>query len=153
MTVRAPHLALVDLPMEAIQARLAIYEVRDRTRLVAYVVEFEHLRIVHPAVDTRRAFEDRAHEGDVPLATRGHPLANALWPAVLRSSSMAARADDVASRDLLVETAQSNAGVCELSDRGRLVSQMVELQYDGIHLAAIDAPVGLEVRENVRLGL
>jgi hypothetical protein len=65
---------------------------------------------------------------------------------------MAARADDVASRDLLVETVRSNAVVRELRDRGRLVSQMVELQHDRVRLSAVDARVGLEERENVRLG-
>jgi hypothetical protein len=64
---------------------------------------------------------------------------------------MAAGTDHVASRDLLVETAQSDASVRELRDRGRLASQMVELQYDRIRLSAVDARVGPEERKNVRL--
>src|SRR5712692_10148569 len=64
---------------------------------------------------------------------------------------MAIRAPNLALRDLSQNHRPTSATICEARDVSKFLSYVVELQHDNVRLAAIDARMVREVRDQLLL--
>jgi hypothetical protein len=150
VAVRAPHDALGDLVSEALQRHLSIDQVRDVRGLGADVIEVEYGSVGLTAVRARRSAQDVIDIGRVTraaLADHGRGAA-----ALDRTSPVATGAHHLAERQLFVQAGRSRPEVGKLSESHPLSPDMVELEKDGVALAAVGARVRHEIGEQVRLG-
>jgi hypothetical protein len=121
------------------------------------VIEVEQDRISLPAVDASALPEDRVKVSEVAGYRRvrvGAPrsfgrISAAPARALCGPSSMAVDADDFALLDLAVKDIGCDARCDESRDPGRLLAYVVELEHDGIVLAAVNARMLAQVRDNV----
>lgn len=157
MAVRAADLALADLGVDRGDAASVPRELRHGCALWPDVVELENHRIALPAIGARAPAEHVQYVSHVPRGVRIHvrpsrrarcriapPPASTCGP-----PAVAVRADDLATCDLGVDRRPRRPVGDQLRDAGHLLPDVVELQHDGITLAAVDARRVAKVVEHV----
>lgn len=150
MAVCTPHDALRDLVLNALQRHLSIDQVRDIRGLEADVIEVEHGSIRMTAVRARRSSQEVI---DVARVTRSALADDGPWAATLdRTSPMATGAHHFAERQLFVQASRARPEVGKLRETHSFSPDMVELEKDGVALAAVKARVRNEIGEQVGLG-
>ena len=151
VAVRTADLAHGQLGVEPGQRRLRPGHGHDRAPLGTAMVEVEHVRIAKPAVDAAGAGGYGAHMSKVagPHATlRADVIGGRPRPG---AAAMAVRAHDLALGHLRLDHVEPHPVVGQAADLAKLVAQVVELQHDGVALAAVAAAVAHEVCEDVGL--
>jgi hypothetical protein len=158
VAVRAPDLALRDLGVEGGQTQAAPCEPRDVPALDTDMIELEDQWIGLTAVGAAATREDRPEvvevAGDVGgrIRTLQQLVGIRATPPAAASGApaMAVRADNFAPSDLRVDGRDGGCCADQRRDRGDLLADVVELQHDGISLAAIHAGVIAEEPQDVR---
>jgi len=146
MTVRTPHLAFTDLGVDRRDAAAVPRELRDRRALRPDVIELEHDGIALSAIDARLSAQEAEDVSQVSVDARirARPRRLACRDAPPSSpkrgpAAMAVRANHLTARDLGVDDAPRCRVGEQSRDAGDLGPDVVELQDDGVMLAAFNA--------------
>jgi hypothetical protein len=123
------------------------HEIRDLRGLAPEMVEVQDGGVRLPAIRTTSAIEDRANVVGVAPAARA--CRSRCTASACGAPAVTADANDLAEFDLRVEPGWGGAVVGELREVPALASHVVELQYDRVGLAAVDARVSQEMRQEM----